>query len=108
MTIAIDRDGGIETARPIPRLDPTYVDEVALHYCVANIPAEVASTSIVALSSVSLPYFVKISDEGAEVVAAADSNLAKGLSTLGGNLISELVAEAHGFSSPRVPRGVRQ
>jgi alanine dehydrogenase len=107
LTIAIDRGGGIETARPIPRLDPTYVDEVALHYCVANIPAEVASTSIVALSSVSLPYFVKISDEGAEV-AAADSNLAKGLSTLGGNLISELVAEAHGFSSPRVPRGVRQ
>jgi alanine dehydrogenase len=42
------------------------------------------------------------------VAAAADSNLAKGLSTLGGNLISELVAEAHGFSSPRVPRGVRQ
>jgi hypothetical protein len=79
---------GIETARPIPRSDPTYVDEAAIHYCVANILAEVASTSIIVLSSGLLPYLVKISDEGAEGVATADSNLAKGISTLSGDLVS--------------------
>jgi alanine dehydrogenase len=89
---------GIETARPIPRSDPTYVDEVAIHYCVANILAEVASTSIVVLSGGLLPYLVKISDEGAGGVATADSNLAKGISTLGDNLVSNWSPRPTDFS----------
>lgn len=45
------------------------------------------------LTRVTLPYLVKIADQGVEGAAAKD--LAKGLSTINGNLISEPVAEAH-------------
>jgi alanine dehydrogenase len=101
LTIATDRGGGIETARTILRSDPTYVDEVAIHYSVANILAEVASTSIVVLSSGSLPYLVKISDEGTEGVVTADSNLAKGISTSSGNLVSDRSPRPTDFFSHR-------
>jgi alanine dehydrogenase len=99
---------GIETARPIPRSDPTYVDEVAIHYCVANILAEVASTSIVVLSGGLLPYLVKISDEGAGGGSDRGLEPREGHLHLGRQPRLQLVAEAHGFFSPGVPRGVRK
>jgi len=93
--VAIDQGGCIETARPTTHSDPTYVEEGVIHYCVANIPGAVARTSTLALTSVTLPYLIKIADEGLEGAATAVPALAKGLSTLGGNLVSEPVAEAH-------------
>ena len=96
--VAIDQGGCIETARPTTHSDPTYVEEGVIHYCVANIPGAVARTSTLALTSVTLPYLTKIADESVEGAAAADPVLAKGLSTLGGNLVSEPVAEAHELS----------
>jgi alanine dehydrogenase len=95
--VAIDQGGCIETARPTTHSDPTYVEEGVIHYCVANIPGAVARTSTLALTSVTLPYLVKIAEGGVEGAATADPVLAKGLSTLGGNLVSEPVAEAHGL-----------
>ena len=96
--VAIDQGGCVETARPTTHSDPTYVEEGVIHYCVANIPGAVARTSTLALTSVTLPYLVRIADQGLEAAAAKDPALAKGLSTLGGNLVSEPVAEAHGLS----------
>jgi alanine dehydrogenase len=95
--VAIDQGGCVETARPTTHSDPTYVEEGVIHYCVANIPGAVARTSTLALTSVTLPYLLKIADEGLEGAAMSDPALAKGLSTLGGNLVSEPVAEAHGL-----------
>src|SRR5688572_8720477 len=96
--VAIDQGGCIETARPTTHSEPTYVEEGVVHYCVANIPGAVARTSTLALTSVTLPYLVKIANQGVEGAVAADPVLAKGLSTLGGNLVSEPVAEAHDLS----------
>ena len=96
--VAIDQGGCIETARPTTHSDPTYVEEGVVHYCVANIPGAVARTSTLALTSVTLPYLIKIADEGIEGAAAEDPALAKGLSTLDGHLVSEPVAEAHDLS----------
>src|SRR5215212_2612273 len=96
--VAIDQGGCIETARPTTHSDPTYVEEGVVHYCVANIPGAVARTSTLALTSVTLPYLIKIADKGIEGAAQEDPALAKGLSTLDGNLVSEPVAEAHGLS----------
>src|ERR671912_2181810 len=89
--VAIDQGGCIETARPTTHSDPTYVEEGVVHYCVANIPGAVARTS-------TLPYLIKIADKGIEGAATEDEALAKGLSTLGGDLVSEPVAEAHDLS----------
>lgn len=96
--IAIDQGGCFETSRPTTHSEPTYVEEGVVHYCVANIPGAVARTSTLALTSVTLPYLVRIADEGVEGAVAADPNLAKGLSTLNGNLVHEPTAEAHGLS----------
>jgi len=84
--IAIDQGGCFETSRPTTHSEPTYVEEGVVHYCVANIPGAVARTSTLALTSVTLPYLIKIADEGVQGAAAQDPNLAKGLSTLGGEL----------------------
>jgi alanine dehydrogenase len=95
--VAIDQGGCIETSRPTTHSDPTYVEEGVIHYCVANIPGAVARTSTLALTSVTLPYLIRIADHGIEGAAAADPSLAKGLSTVDGDLLSEPVAEAHGL-----------
>jgi alanine dehydrogenase len=96
--VAIDQGGCIETARPTTHSDPTYVEEGVVHYCVANIPGAVARTSTLALTSATLPYLIKLADKGIEGAATEDEALAKGLSTLGGDLVSEPVAEAHDLS----------
>ncbi len=101
--IAIDQGGCFETSRPTTHSEPTYVEEGVVHYCVANIPGAVARTSTLALTSVTLPYLIRIADEGVEGAASADPNLAKGLSTLNGELVHGPVAEAHGlpYSDPQ-------
>jgi alanine dehydrogenase len=96
--VAIDQGGCIETARPTTHSDPTYVEEGVVHYCVANIPGAVARTSTLALTSATLPYLIRIADKGIEGAAAEDEDLAKGLSTLRGDLVSGPVAEAHDLS----------
>jgi len=96
--VAIDQGGCIETARPTTHSDPTYVEEGVVHYCVANIPGAVARTSTLALTSATLPYLIRIADKGIEGAATEDGALAKGLSTLRGDLVSEPVAEAHDLS----------
>ena len=93
--VAIDQGGCIETAKPTTHSDPTYIEEGVVHYCVANIPGAVARTATLALTSVTLPYLVQIANKGVEGAVAADSVLAKGLSTLNGELLSEPVAQAH-------------
>ncbi len=95
--IAIDQGGCFETSRPTTHSEPTYVEENVVHYCVANIPGAVARTSTLALTSVTLPYLVKIADSGVQSAVAEDPVLAKGLSTLNGDLVSGPVAEAHGL-----------
>jgi alanine dehydrogenase len=95
--IAIDQGGCFETSRPTTHSEPTYVEEGVVHYCVANIPGAVARTSTLALTNVTLPYLLRVAANGVAGAAAADPALAKGLSTLGGKLVSRPVAEAHGL-----------
>jgi alanine dehydrogenase len=93
--IAIDQGGCFETSRPTTHSDPTYVEEGVVHYCVANIPGAVARTSTLALTSATLPYLVRVAGQGVAGAAQADPALRRGLSTLGGSLVSRPVAEAH-------------
>jgi alanine dehydrogenase len=93
--IAIDQGGCFETSRPTTHSDPTYVEEGVVHYCVANIPGAVARTSTLALTSATLPYLLRVAEHGIRGAAAADPALAKGLNTLGGQLVNDPVAQAH-------------
>jgi len=95
--IAIDQGGCFETSRPTTHSDPTYIQDGVVHYCVANIPGAVARTSTLALTSATLPYLLRVAEHGVAGAAAADPVLAKGLSTLGGHLVYQPVADAHGL-----------
>jgi alanine dehydrogenase len=95
--IAIDQGGCFETSRPTTHSDPTYLEEGVVHYCVANIPGAVARTSTIALTAATLPYLTRVAVNGIAGAASSDPALAKGLSTLGGHLVSEPVALAHGL-----------
>ena len=105
--IAIDQGGCFETSRPTTHSDPTYIEEGVTHYCVANIPGAVARTSTLALTSATLPYLVKVARHGVTGAAKADPALGLGLSTLGGNLVSRPVAEAHELPLHRPGRAAR-
>jgi alanine dehydrogenase len=95
--IAIDQGGCFETSRPTTHSDPTFLEEGVVHYCVANIPGAVARTSTLALTSATLPYLLRVAANGVAGAAVADPALSKGLSTLGGHLVSRPVADAHGL-----------
>jgi alanine dehydrogenase len=109
--IAIDQGGCFETSRPTTHSEPTYVEEGVIHYCVVNIPGAVARTSTLALTSATFPYLVQVAAKGVAGAAAADSVLGKGLTTLGGQLVSRPVAQAHDlpFKDPAdvLPTGQR-
>lgn len=109
--IAIDQGGCFETSRPTTHSEPTYVEEGVIHYCVVNIPGAVARTSTLALTSATFPYLVQVAAKGVAGAAAADLVLGEGLTTLGGQLVSRPVAQAHDlpFKDPAdvLPTGLR-
>ncbi len=100
--IAIDQGGCFEDSRPTTHAEPTYPVHGSVFYCVANMPGAVPHTSTYALTNATLPYVLKLADQGWEAALAADPALAQGLSTHEGRLHSEQVARDLGLEyTPR-------
>lgn len=53
---SIDDGGCVETSRPTTLMDPTFISEKVVHYCVPNAPASVARTTSYGLTNALLPY----------------------------------------------------
>jgi alanine dehydrogenase len=64
MDLSIDLGGMSETSRPTTFDSPTYVDQNIIHYCVPNIPSNVARTATQALSSAILPHILMLMEKG--------------------------------------------
>lgn len=60
----IDQGGCIATSRATTHSKPTYVSHDIIHYCVPNIPSNVARTATYALNNVIVPYLLEIGDAG--------------------------------------------
>jgi alanine dehydrogenase len=60
----IDQGGCIATSRATTHSEPTYVSHDVIHYCVPNIPSNVARTATYALNNVIVPYLLAIGDAG--------------------------------------------
>lgn len=60
----IDQGGCIATSRPTTHSNPTYLEHDVIHYCVPNIPSNVARTATYALNNVIVPYLLAIGDAG--------------------------------------------
>ncbi len=95
--IAIDQGGCFETSRATTHDDPVYEEEGVIHYCVANMPGAVARTSAFALNNATLPFVLKLANQGAEAAMRADKHLANGLNVSDGKIRHEAVAEAFGY-----------
>ena len=92
--ISIDQGGCAETSRPTTHLDPIYVEEQLVHYCVTNMPAIVPNTSTYALTQSTLTYGLELANRGFPQALLRNKALAKGLNTFDGKLTYENVASA--------------
>ncbi|MBT6044043.1 MAG: alanine dehydrogenase [Gammaproteobacteria bacterium] len=93
--VAIDQGGCFETSRPTTHSDPTFVVDGVVHYCVANMPGVVPRTSSFGLNNATLPYILRLADEGWQQALADDEGFMGGLNIHAGHVCCEMVADAH-------------
>jgi alanine dehydrogenase len=91
--ISIDQGGCAETSRPTTLDAPVYEVDGVIHYGVCNMPAQTPRTSTIALASATLPYIIKLADEGAKK-ACESLEMKQALTCLDGTLTNELTAKA--------------
>ncbi|MCL2587336.1 MAG: alanine dehydrogenase [Firmicutes bacterium] len=93
--VAIDQGGCVETIDRITYHDnPTFEKHGVVHYSVANMPGAVPRTSTFALTSVTLPFAVRLANLGVEEACKQNPALAKGVNTHNGNLTYQAVAKS--------------
>jgi alanine dehydrogenase len=92
--VAVDQGGCAETTRPTSHDAPIYAVDGVLHYAVPNMPAAVARTSTLALTSTTLPYGLLLAERGFEGAASARPELRPGLNAAGGKITHPAVALA--------------
>jgi alanine dehydrogenase len=76
--VAVDQGGCIETVRSTSHTQPTYLEENVVHYGVPNMPGAVPWTATQALNNSTLPYVLKLANDGMAALEA-DAALAKGV-----------------------------
>ncbi|MDQ4040648.1 MAG: alanine dehydrogenase, partial [Actinomycetota bacterium] len=92
--VSIDQGGCVETSRPTTHSEPTYDVDGITHYCVANMPGALPITSTRALANATLPYLLRLADEGVGNALATDPGFLAGLNVAGGRVTYEPVARA--------------
>lgn len=96
--VAIDQGGCAETSRPTSHSHPTYIEEGVVHYCVTNMPAACARTSTQALTQVTLPYALRLANQGWRQAMLADVHLRNGLNLCLGTVSHPAVATDLGYA----------
>jgi alanine dehydrogenase len=95
--VSIDQGGCFETSRPTTHSDPTYEGDGITHYCVANMPGAVPVTSTWALTNATMPYVLRLADQGVHRALSADPGFMLGLNVAGGKVTYEPVAKDQGL-----------
>ena len=95
--VAIDQGGCVETSKPTTHADPTFIVDDVVHYCVANMPGGVPMTSTLALNAATLPFVLKLAQEGYKNALASDANFLAGLNVCQGNITYKAVADDLGL-----------
>lgn len=96
--VAVDQGGCIETCKPTTHEDPTYVIDEIVHYCVANMPGAVPYTSTIALTNATLPYAIRLANQGWQKACKDDENLKEGLNVVHGKVVHKGVSDAFGLN----------
>jgi len=95
--VSIDQGGCFETSHATTHSDPTYEVDGITHYCVANMPGAVPITSTYALTNATMPFVVKLAEEGVHRALASDPGFMDGLNVAAGKLTYEPVARDQGL-----------
>ena len=95
--VAIDQGGCVETSKPTTFNDPTFIVDNVVHYCVANMPGGVPRTSTIALNKATLPYLVKLANNGYQKALSEDKNFLAGLNVHKGHVTYKAVADVFGL-----------
>jgi alanine dehydrogenase len=96
--VSIDQGGCFETSRPTTHTDPTYEVDGVTHYCVANMPGAVPITSTFALTNATMPYVVKLAEQGIHAALTSDPGFLAGLNIAAGQLTYAPVAADQGLT----------
>jgi alanine dehydrogenase len=99
--VAVDQGGCFETTRPTTHSSPTYVVDGIVHYCVTNMPGAVGRTSTHALCNVTLPYVLRLANQGLAATAAADPGFLNAINMHNGTVTNKPVADT--FKMPFTP-----
>ncbi|GAB4256238.1 MAG: alanine dehydrogenase [Saprospiraceae bacterium] len=95
--VAVDQGGCFETTKPTTHDDPIYTIDGVVHYSVANMPGAVPYTSTIALTNATLPYAIKLAEQGWLNACKGDNALKLGLNVVNGKVVYKSVAEAFGL-----------
>ena len=98
--VAIDQGGCVETSKPTTHANPTYLVDDVVHYCVANMPGGVPRTSTMALNKATLPFLIKLTDQGYKKTLQENKNYLAGLNIYKGKITFKGVAEALNLNYP--------
>ncbi|WP_010582333.1 alanine dehydrogenase [Schlesneria paludicola] len=99
--VAVDQGGCVETTRPTTHSSPTYVIDGIVHYCVTNMPGAVGRTSTHALCNVTLPYVMRLANQGLQTATTNDPGFANAVNLHQGRVTNRPVADT--FQLPYSP-----
>ncbi len=88
--ISVDQGGCIETSRATDYNDPVFHYADVIHFGVTNMPGAVARTASQALSSVLLPYVLRLADDNGQI----DPVLSDAINVRAGQIVNSVVAQA--------------
>lgn len=100
--ISIDQGGCVENIKTTSLKEPTYLENGVIHYAVPNMPAQVARTSTLALTSATLPYIINLADNGIDAAVDLDRKnssdqmiaLRNSCCSYRGEIVNEIVRES--------------
>ena len=96
--VAIDQGGCVETSHVTSHSDPVFIKHNVIHYCVSNMPGAYPRTSTIALTQATLPYILKLADDGVNSLKK-DKGFVAGVNTYKGFITYKPVAESLGMGS---------
>lgn len=94
--VSIDQGGCVETSRPTSHSDPVFVRHGVIHYCVTNMPGAYPRTSTMALTAATLPYALRLANEGLAAMRK-DAGFARAVNAHAGYVTYRAIAEALGM-----------
>ncbi|MFM7195230.1 MAG: alanine dehydrogenase, partial [Bacteroidota bacterium] len=95
-------------SRATTHQDPIYEVDGIMHYCVANMPGAVPYTSTLALTNATLPYAIRLANQGWRKACQDSNELRKGLNVVQGKVVYKAVADAFnlGFTDVKELLGI--